>query len=404
MWNFAKKLALAGVSTLLVATASLSAAYNDYYDNNFCCNNASNDFCCGDWSFEAEFLYWRSYVDELPVGRSFSSTVNAPTTVAIPGDGTITVINGSNQSYFTKYLDPKWRPGARLTLGYQNPGSCWDWKFAWTWLHSKAKASLTDDALLDSETIEAAWASGATPPFAVAGTPPGPILGSEISGNWGLSYNTFEIGVGYSFGACCDQFHVRPHFDIKVASLRQKATFSTTTAFTGFPVTTPVVGFAPFELIDQVQLTRDYVGVGPQIGIDLHYTLCGGFGVYAKAAAALLYAEPQIKFSGKLKTESPIAALNFDNNESSRSRSDPRHLNLNTTLGLGLEYSRWICDCSYRVFFKLGWEHQLYTNQNQFHRAVLAPGAVAGLSDILFPVENGDLSLYGLTASIGLDY
>lgn len=407
MWNFAKKLATAGVTTLLAASSSLSAFVGDYVDNSGCYNdcfyqNNNSSFCCGDWSIEAEVLLWRTNVDELPVGRTFHSATNPPITVPLPGDGTITVTNAQCLSYFTKYLDFDWKPGARVTLGYKSPCSCWDLGFVWTWLYSSAGAHLSDDSPLDTSFIESAWTSGATPPFVT--TAALPIIEDRIKADWSLQYNTFEFGAGYTFHACCDQFIVRPHVDLKVALIRQRFTNRHEADFTGFPTTQTGV-FLPFTLIDQVRLTRDYVGVGPQIGLDLQYNLCGGLGIYAKAAAALLYAEPQIKFRGKYKTDSSVSVLNFDNNDDNRSRTDPRHINFNSQLGAGFIYSKWVCDCSYRLTFKLGWEHNFYTDQNQFHRPAFAvTSANTAGSDIWFPAENGNLSLYGLTASIGLDY
>ncbi len=404
MWNFAKKLATASVTTLLTATASLSAAFGDCVEyNNNCCNYApvyNNDsFCCGDWSVEAEVLLWRTNVDELPVGRTRHIARSEEQDVVVPGDGTIEVTNSECLKYYTKYLDFDWRPGARVTLGYKSPCSCWDMDFIWTWLHSDASTHLSDRSFLDNSTIEPAWTSGATNPFNV--TLGNPVDYDRIHADWGLQYNTFELGFGYTFHACCDQFRVRPHFDVKVALLRQRFTFKHERYYRGLP-TTPAGGFIPFALIDQVRLTRDYTGVGPQIGLDFQYNICGGFGVYGKAAAALLYAQPQIKFRGKAKTESDVNELNYDSNEDHRSRTDPSHITFNSSIGAGLFYERPVCDCQYTLRFKLGWEHHLYTDQNQFHRPAFREDA--SVSDIFFPAEHGNLSLYGLTASVGLDF
>ncbi len=410
MWKIAQKLVLASITTLLTATASLSAGFygGDSCDNS-CnpCNPCNNDCFCGDWCFEAEVLYWRTNVDELPIGQKVHTCTNPTIVVPIPGDGTITVTPSTCNDIFTKYLDFDWRPGARATLGYKSPCYCWDFNLTWTWLHSKAHASLDDDEPFESPIafILPAWISGATPPFNTG--PAGPFTDFHIEGDWGLNYNAVELGFGYTFCACCDQFRVRPHFDLKIASIRQRLTVRNETTFTGFPVTG---GFAPFTSTDEVFAHRDYLGVGPQVGVDFNYTICGGLSFYGKAAAALLYAEPEIEVRGKIVTHSDtFVSLDFEENSVHRDRTNPRHINFNSTLGAGFAYSRWVCDCCYRLTFKLGWEHHFYTDQNQFHRAVFTAagaGSFAGttIPDLVVPVENGNLSLYGLTASICLDY
>lgn len=403
MWNFPKKLALAGISTLLAATASLFASFGNCDNScnfNSNCNYNCNTTCCGDWSIEAEALLWRTNVDELPVGRHFSTCANPPAIITIPGDGTIAVETSQCNHFFTKYLDFDWRAGSRVTIGYKPTCYCWDFSAAWTWLHNDASASLSDDSPFDTSFIEPAWFSGITPPFDVVAVG-GLERSRHIHGDWGLSYNTVELGFGYTFCACCDQFALRPHVDVKFASIRQKALFKFEREFTGPTVTGGIT--LPFTAVDKVILNRDFLGIGPQVGIDFTYMICGGLSFYAKAAAALLYGEPEIKFRGKSETLSDTPQLNYeDDNESERKRTDPRHLVFNSTLGVGFAYSKWVCDCCYRLTFKLGWEHQFYTDQNQFHRATFLTNAP--FSDIFFPVEHGNLSLYGLTASIGLDY
>lgn len=378
MWSLSKRLAAFCCASLTASVALLTADNAEYDYGSSYYNGASA--CCDEshWNFGAEFLYWKTHLDCLP---SISSSSNHEIDNRKIGDKHVEVAVNNDCGSSCKYPRHKWKPGVRLNLGYKKSDCCWDLNTTWTYLYSKAHSKHNVES---DQQLSSCWLAP------VNHQHKGRLLGSHANSKWSLNYNTLEIGVGHTFTAC-ECFVIRPHFDFKAVWIQQRVCLDIGRDydFSKHHHSSNEMLATQFE---GIKAKRNFAGVGPQIGCDLSWDLGCGWNLFGKAAGAILYARPKYDFGSKFGFDSSNSDIASASSHNNHYRDHDGHLVYNTSLGFGFGWNTWLCDNSYLVGLKLGWEHNLYFNQNGF----LRPGNCSE--------GHGDLALYGLTAAISLDF
>jgi hypothetical protein len=401
MWSFSKRLAAFCCASLTASAALLSADNDDsfmlnneeMYGNNY--YDGSYGDCCAssNWSLGAEFIYWKAQVDGLPVSRVVNRTEHV-NEVCVGGEN-VEIIDSQNVHYRNRHLNYKWRPGFRLTLGYKQPDCVWDLAAAWTWLYSHARAkqcinngscssSSSSDSTRESLSLESVWSSGLNLPYSHYSHDD--VVGASVCGRSSMNYNTLEFGIGHLYNAC-DCFVLRPHLDMKVAWINHRISVSLHREVSADFGSQSLTG----AFSECTSVKRKFTGYGPQFGFDL----------FGKATAAILYARPCVNTRSSLHADLQAGeeslVVNGDDcgrHRSHHSRNHNGHLYYNTAIGVGLGWNSWLCDNSYLASLRLGWEQQIYFDQNNFHRSTSIHGSC----------DRGNLSLYGLTLAAGLDF
>lgn len=402
MWSFSKRLAALCCASLAASAALLSADIIDgNYDNgdNFYGNayyDGSFGECCdSQWSLEAQFLYWKAHVDSLPISR-LTSTFTDKTEVKDNDGCHYDAIVSERVGFDTRYPHFKWRPGVRLVLGYKNPECVWDANASWTYLYSHAHGDQHQGTPGSNEEVvlESAWPSGLSDPVSIGNGSHKheiKIVDARARGRWSLNYNVFELSFGHTYTAC-DCFSLRPHADLKVAWIDQR--------FSSYLARDISVKLHHKEIDGTfyagTHAKRRFTGVGPQVGLGLSWDLGCGWNVFADAYGALLYARPKVSWSAHSDADINHEQLQetVGSGGCNKRRNHERSLFYNTGIAVGFGWNTWLCDNSYLVSLKLAWEEHIYFNQNNFHRGFSVQGSE----------EKGELSLYGLTVAVGLDF
>ena len=311
--------------------------------------------CMGSgFAFEAEFLWWRSHMDNL----DYAIVLDVP-----PG---VSPTIGSGQFH---QPDFKYDPGVRVSAGYDF-GSCnWDIFFRWTYHYTDPTSSKTinpaTELLLPIRDF-----------FAPAGII---VITFADSGRseWQNRINVFDFEMGYDY-FFSRRFSFRPNFGVKAAwiDMHNRITYTNTLAVD------PNQG-QPFTLGDvRIRNKSDYWGVGPRVGIDGNLHIGWGFSLYASTSAALLYGQYDTHFR---QTDTiPGDDLRFKETNYFRQRAMAQII-------VGAEWVKCFSQ-NYMLSIHVGWEGQQWWNQLEFRY----------LNDDIKP--SGDLTFTGLDVGARFDF
>lgn len=387
--------------TALCITANI--AHADVACHADCTPNISNcQNSCGQWSFEADVLYWTACEEGLTYGSETDANLN-PFSAARSQTARLPLIFPIDPTYITKKKHPhtRWDLGYRLGLGYQFPCECWNADFIWTHFntdshgkHSKVPSS--------SNFFTPAWGS-----IPVTGVVTGPLFGGvppshgnlfpvdEAHAHWKLRLNLLDLEIGREF--CVNScLTLRPFIGVRGAFINEKYDLeyhSKTVVTVGIVTTTT-------DAKDNTRLKNDFEGAGVRGGLDTNYDLGCGVSLYGGVAASLLYGETEIKgkeavtFTRTITGTLPPTVTSVFEHEQKERDCGVRAI---TDAEIGF---RWIhCCCEKLITLQFGWEHHFFFNQSQFEKFTNFNGS-DNFATNRFPQNiHGDMSIQGLVLS-----
>ncbi|MES2122971.1 MAG: Lpg1974 family pore-forming outer membrane protein [Chlamydiota bacterium] len=282
----------------------------------------SNSACPGDFFLEADFLYWKMRQQGLDV---FSRTAKSQGEVVVDGPNSVEE-NQSKGQYHQVHFD--WEPGFRIGAGYDFKDCKWALSAFWTHLRGKGGSSH-----------------------------------SHAKTHWSSSYNVLDLlvtGRPFHLGS---SFTWKAFGGVKAAQIHQKfraSSVSTRRSLDPFSIQNVTLSTTDVKS----KFHTDFIGIGPEIGVNGSWNLGRGFSVYANADGAILYSRYHSKFTDEfddlttfLSDTDPTISNEFISEDVSRAASNTCQAVID--LGLGFSWQRYTCLCHHSVGWvvKLGWEH-----------------------------------------------
>jgi hypothetical protein len=277
----------------------------DYYDCQECGNS-------NQWSFQADFLWWRGVLDNLP------------SVIVIESDGE------NNTSADIHYPNFKWKPGVRLGVGFTPCGCDWSIGASWTHWQTKARKHLFRDD--PNETISPQW--GSLLPFIADA--------ADIDTEWRLYINWLDLELNKLIcESSCFQFDI--HGGLRTLWVDHKFHFSAVNAI------------ASNNLHSKNKLSS----IGIVAGLDANWKVGCGFSINVGAGGALLYGKNKSSVSETLIEEGIFDFISGSSNYwITRAMSD---------LKIGFSWESRLLDCM-TLILAFDWEHHYFFDQNQLPR------------------------------------
>lgn len=374
--KWSSKIAKGAFIGLLTFASSTNAHYFQGYDamslpdcNAMCFEDQYTD-SLKDWNITIEGLYWKACEDGIAYGTQTEIdeiVVDQPVTI--------------HSKIKTPHFDWDW--GFRLGGEYELPCDCWGIALYWTHFQSRAHARHRDVPEPGVSFFTPGW--GATS-FNGLGT----NAIADTNAHLKLHVDIFDVQLGrhYCLSPCLT---IRPHLGIRAAWINQKYrihNFSVNEA-------------GERTLVQNVRLRSDFEGVGLHGGVDTLWDLGCGFGLYGSAGVSGLY--------GRFDNNSSDFYTFFTGTTTEFNVHQKDHFcgcRAFTDAALGLSWKTSFCNDSIAVVFRLGWEHHLFINQNEFEDFVQLnadPSVVVGENkNVQF--HRGDLCLQGLTFGAKIEF
>ena len=335
-WN--NKLSLAFLSLgLLAITPSAASAQGWYGDSCNPCSNPCQDpcnDCCGFGGFElgADFLWWKTCVDDLDVGYSLVDDVNSL---------------HSNRSYHYKTICPDWEPGVRVFLAKPDLWCNWVLEGSYTYIKPTQSKSFTSPA---DGSIYSSLSDDLT---AIR-------VGSDlekIHANWKATYQTFDVLLGYPLEFCQCQ-HFTPYFGIAGLFLDQSLNSR------GNYASDSLIAADYFR----THWKSDLWAVGLKLGTAYEYALCDGFKLIANGSATIVAGEAKNHNTSSYfdNTGTPFEYTNSYHDDESCHCIPGWHLQA------GALYET--CWCDWELFFRVGYEFVQWYNVPNARRFFYANG------------------------------
>lgn len=404
------------IPALAFAFAGPLHAENDISNSNDCYECSSADYCfgnpcCGTWSFQADWLFWRSCNEGLVLGfddelryhdHNSMSEVDEPE------------FEGGSKFVFVSQKGKVVRPdsgghsGFRFGFGYQRECSTWDMMLKWTYFDPKSTANISSKHHHSLPLTTPFTGLGVTNAdiFTIPIVEPGldyAYLPFKVNGSHRLILDFVDLEFGRPIDLC-DCLSLRPHVDLRYFTLDQHYSVKTKGPIfvregdDGHPT-----GFAK----TQEKFEYRFQGLGPRVGINSQWDLGCGFGLYADAAASLILGDRRIKNKGETFSlvgdgDAEVSANldEWENKLITVAKAERKSTKTCTKpifeLGIGLTYDHCLCDGKYATQFKLGWEHHYLGNHSiSDTEAMIHPVLGSGVSTR----DNSDLTIQGLTFS-----
>jgi hypothetical protein len=296
--------------------------------------------------FEGDLLYWKSSMGSLDYGVESNSKSS--------------VHHGHvKQPHFD------WNWGGRLGLGYKLPHDKWDLFVNYTYVHGQAHGDAGDSNRV------------VFPSFATRAKRGGPssFYAHSAKAHWHMNLNMADI----ELGRCCfagTWLRIRPFIGVRGLVIDQDYNVE----YRGGTV-------APRD-VDKVRMDTDYWGAGIRMGVDTLWGLGRGFSVYGNGSASLLSADFDVHAHEKLK-KNGICKINL--------KRDVDTAVVTADLALGLQWDYLFSRDRYHVGIKLGWEFDIFFDQNQLFNFV-------GNQSGAIHTRNDDLTFQGVTLGFRFDF
>jgi hypothetical protein len=318
--------------------------------------------CPADFYVYGEFLYMQASEDGLEYGISFTPCEYPADTTPIQ----FPVTNGNVEDFSKDNRGWHWNEGWRVGLGFQ-AGDCWLLEGVFTHVNV---TDHTTTSLNNSQILVPLWMGQATY------DPNSDALGSA---RWKADFNTFDFQFSAPYHTS-RYFTFNPHVGVRFAYIDQyyQAEYS-----------------GVWDGVDGADFTanNDFWGIGTRIGVDTEWQAGCGAGVYGNASASLLYGKFDIS---QTWLAGPAANDSQTNNDL---EFEFYTTAANLDMQIGAFWSLFFCDMRYRVLMKLGYEFQMWWDQNRMRT----------WSDVTSPIYNdevsrGDFGLNGLVFRLQFDF
>ncbi|MCH9625408.1 MAG: hypothetical protein S4CHLAM123_05820 [Chlamydiales bacterium] len=347
---------------ILLACPKMSLIYaNPSYsycsDNDDCDYSPTNCGCAyisGKFFVTADYLYWKAHEDGLDFAIDGIGS----------GNGTLPSDQGEIYG-----LNWKANSGFRVGAGYLSSCECNDIYVNYTKYTGAAKGSVDRPF---SVPVEAnLWATFSAPD--------GGAVFFFGKSDWDLDFQTLDLEVGYTlcFGNC---YRFRPFGGIE-------AVWTKDTNFISYD------DRPDEDFFQTVHHKQDFCGAGPRVGINNNWKIFNCFSLFADTAVSIVWGHYNVE---RFDILNDVVVVNTSNEFST--------LRPLFDLKLGIQWETCLWNC-HRFFVKAAFEDQIFLKHNQFIRFMV--GDFNNSFDIprgnVFNI-NGDLSLYGLTLSAGIDF
>lgn len=261
--------------------------------------------------------------------------------------------------------DFDWEAGFRLGLGVKLPYDGWDLLLNYTHLQAKAQGQTNAP---QGGAVFPVWIT----PFNL----PQNFFVEHAKANWRALLNIADAELGRNCIAS-KWVSIRPFMCVRAAWIDQNLNID----YTGGNA-------VPAGDRDQLRLTNDFWGIGLRVGFDSLWGLGKGFGIYGNAAASLLAGDFTVRQKEKLE-EADLIRMNL--------KADTSSVVAGTELALGFQWDKLFSKERYHLGLKLGWEFNLFFNQNRLVQFLGgSPGAISQ--------NDADLSFQGLTVGFRFDF
>lgn len=236
---------VAGIACLISAKAHAS-----YYENNCC--NPCEPFCSSNrYYIEADYLYWKAKVDDMPFAwGAFSSD-----------EGTVKDVSWRFSSGF--------RVGGGVLLGCND----WDLSLVYTWYRNRSTASFSDP-LTDSASNFSSFGLG------------------NATGDRTLRFQTLDLSLRKDF-CLCNGFMLAPKMGLLGAHIKDNY-FMT---------------FSSVILLNTSSHSQKFWAVGPKIGLESTVDLFCNLSFVAEASLSLLWSDYEIRRNDNYPT---VTDFNFN--------------------------------------------------------------------------------------------
>lgn len=315
----------------------------------------ANPVTCSDIDISISALYWQAAEEGLDY--------------AIQNSNGSTFINNDGKVQRVSF---DWDPGFKIGLACQVPCRQQIFSLAWTRFYTSGTSASTG---ISPEALFPVWTS------------PNTMLTTEeqMEAKITLHLNTLDLKMQTCFSPQC-YFLVRPFIGLMTAWVDQKFNINANGGAS--------LGPFAFVLDDGIEMTNNFWGIGPKVGVNTVWDLICGFSIFGNVDFAILYGQFNISQNETVLFSNNVPETTFldiNDNKFSLSRAF-------LGMQLGARWDRcFYCD-RYHVYVEAGWEHQYFFGQNQLMR--FADDLNSGINT---PVQ-GDLTLQGLTVTIGLDF
>lgn len=295
---------------------------------------------------DAEALFWKSNMGSLDY--------------AITSDSSSTIKHGHvKEPHFN------WDWGFRLGIGYKLPHDKWDLFVNYTYVHGRGNGH-ADEKGDDVVFPLLATAFGATTP----------VFAQTAHARWHSNLNMADLELGRTC-TVSKWLTIRPFMGVRGLVIDQRYHVE----YRG--------GTLAQNDEDSSHLNSDFWGVGLRIGANTLWGLGCGLSIYGNGSASLLSGHFDVHEREKLK-KADIHKL--------RIKRDVSNVVATADLALGLQWDYLFSQDRYHFGVKLGWEFDIFFNQNQLFRflSTTNPGAIS--------FQNDDLSYQGLTLGFRFDF
>lgn len=337
--------ALCGLSTPLAAF--------DFCGTNNCCYDWS--FCDGKIRVGAEWLYWKlkqENLDPASIGTRTTPEDEFPT----------------NFQLCKQNLDPKFRSGFRVYLGYELPCDCWDVNLIYTYMPGKATISerlVSDNQFVVLNPAFFFETFGEALFFSLDAL-------NSFKAKWTMTLNNIDVDIGRTicFGEC---LKLRPHIGFRALWFDQTLRFGGDGIFFDFQTDEERNGDFAYTFKSR------YRGYGIEGGLWSEWEIGCGLSFVGHFGGSILYSRFRNGKDNELflilengpEDIDPLASVNIC--ESKRWCATP-------TLDYfaGLKYEDCYCDTLFAIY--VGWEQHVWFDINQWgpHGNLISQGVTLG--------------------------
>jgi len=318
------------------------------------------------WFISLDLIYWHTKMGGTEYAYSAHPQFSGSTLLPqVDGD--------------LKENDFGWDTGVKVALGYKTPHDNWDVSMRYTYLNadSTSSSSKTQPSVLISLTN-----------FEV-------IYASKVKSRVDITYDNLDLELARSY-FMSPMLSFRPHLDVKSTWMDISQNVQITASHINNTNQTAGLDF-------KTKQTSKFWGVGPRAGLDTSWFLGYGFHIFANLSGSAQYAYFKTDTTQLL----PPSQKPFLQNGKAMDVKHKFHRfipSVNTYLGLGYDF--FFNDNRNHIALKAGYEIQYYWRVNQFNKSddFIVSTVNVNQTRLLFEKASEDLSFYGFTGEIRLDF
>ena len=300
-----------------------------------------------DFMISADFIFWTAREDGL----------------AFAASGHKNFVNRTPKSGEVYHPNFSFDAGFKVALGYATPHDGWDVWGEYTWLQSHAgRRSVSQNP--NKTNLLRLWQPGGqlNPIFTLF----------EADGKWKIFLNVIDVELGRNFFVS-KYLKFRPHFGMKGTWQTQDYVVR----YTGQDI-------SGFDRQERIHIQQEYWGFGPRAGFDTAWHFYKKWAIYGDFAISALWGQFGVERTDRfVDNDIPFYMINTEN--------DPHSIKSVMEWELGIRFETWFSFNHYYLSMQVGWEQQIWLDQNQFFH-------------VLEESAHGDLTFQGLTAKIRFEF